>query len=106
HAVLKRFYEGRFRPEFRPAFQAWLATHPLRDSTAGSTPFQRPEYRLSLDAETERLDRESTQLFDAGQQANANSDEYVLDTVILSTVLFLTGAIAQVARSRVRGVIL
>lgn len=104
--VLKEFYERRFRPEFRPAFRAWLATHPLRDSTSGSTPFQRPEYRLALDEETERLVKESMRLFEAGQQANANSDGYVFDTVILATVLFFTGALGQIVRPKVRGAIL
>ena len=32
--ALARFYSVRFRPEFQPAFAAWLATEPLRNANA------------------------------------------------------------------------
>jgi len=105
HTRLRAFYETRFRPEFRPAFNAWLANDPLSDST-GSTPFQRPEYKLAKDEEAARLDRESARLFALGQQANDNSDGYVFNTVILATVLFFSGTVGQVRSSRSRALLL
>ena len=30
--ALADFYEARFRPDFRPAFDAWLATDPLTNA--------------------------------------------------------------------------
>src|SRR5688572_6963600 len=36
---LAAFYDDRFRPEFRPAFDAWLATDPLTEPAAPPTPF-------------------------------------------------------------------
>ena len=36
----------RFRPEFRPAFDAWLATDPLTNADAPPTPFAMDEYEL------------------------------------------------------------
>ena len=43
---LADFYTERFRPEFRPAFDAWLATDPLTNSDAPPTPFAMDEYQL------------------------------------------------------------
>jgi hypothetical protein len=36
---LAAFYVDRFRDEFRPAFDAWMATHPIENPTAPPTPF-------------------------------------------------------------------
>src|SRR4051812_50202367 len=47
---LARFYRVRFRPEFQPAFGAWLATEPLRNAGAPETPFAMPQYRLAAPA--------------------------------------------------------
>ena len=46
---LEQFYSERFRPEFRPAFDAWVATDPLTNPDAPPTPFAMPEYRLGGD---------------------------------------------------------
>ncbi len=44
--ALADFYEARFRPDFRPAFDAWLATDPLTNADAPPTPFAMDEYEL------------------------------------------------------------
>ncbi|HET9186255.1 MAG TPA: hypothetical protein VFN82_08905, partial [Solirubrobacterales bacterium] len=36
---LADFYYARFRPEFKPALEAWLATKPLRTPDAPPSPF-------------------------------------------------------------------
>ena len=36
---LANFYLRRFRPEFKPAVNGWIATRPLRNSAAPLTPF-------------------------------------------------------------------
>ena len=43
---LEDFYAERFRPEFRPAFDAWLATDPLTNTDSPPTPFAMDEYQL------------------------------------------------------------
>src|SRR6188508_1279475 len=40
------FYAQRFRPEFRTAFDAWLATEPDSDPEAPPTPFAMDEYQV------------------------------------------------------------
>jgi hypothetical protein len=99
---LASFYEQRFRPEFVPAFRAWIASRPLRSSNAASTPFVLPEYRLADDADAQRLacvaDEESL----ASQRANTLSDGYVFDAVILATVMFFASAAQRGALTRMR----
>ena len=43
---LADFYFARFRAEFKPAVNAWVATRPLRNEDAPLAPFAMPEYRL------------------------------------------------------------
>ena len=50
---LADFYFKRFRAEFKPAVNAWVATRPLRNPNAPLTPFAMPQYRLAADAEAD-----------------------------------------------------
>ena len=52
-AELADFYTERFRPEFRPAFDAWLATDPLTNPDAPPTPFAMDEYQLQARADAD-----------------------------------------------------
>jgi hypothetical protein len=88
---LASFYRARFRDEFAPAFEAWLALDPGNNADAPDSPFGMPEYRLSLAEEAARLEREAEATFAEGRVANAQSDEYILNAVILASVLFLAG---------------
>jgi hypothetical protein len=82
--------EVRMRDEFKPAFQAWLATG-TGDELPEGTPFGRPEYTLATVQEAARLEREATAAFDDGQEANQVSDNFVLAAVMLASVLFFSG---------------
>jgi hypothetical protein len=37
----------RFRPEFRPAFEAWLTTAPFNNPNAPPGPLYMPQYAIS-----------------------------------------------------------
>lgn len=91
---LANTYEKRFRSEFRPAYEAWLALDPFNNPNAPPGPLLMPQYRLSLEDQANQLDAKAAKTFSEGQAANQQSDDYVLNTVFLATVLFLT-AIAQ-----------
>ncbi len=56
---LADFYFKRFRKEFKPAVNAWIATRPLKTPNAPLTPFAMPQYKLAAAAEVERLDAEA-----------------------------------------------
>ena len=86
-----RFYEARFRDELRPAFDAWWATDPVNNPDPSSGPFQMDEYVLSSAVRADELQAEAGELFDQGSAANQQSDDYILNTVILASVLFLAG---------------
>jgi len=100
------FYQERFRDEFKPAFNAWLATDPTNNPEAPASPFFMPEYQLSLAEEADRLVTEAEAKFAQGTIANQNSDNYVLNTVILASVLFLAGIASRFKAMAARWVII
>ena len=68
-----------------------MALDPGNSPGAPETPFEMPEYELSRAEEADRLEQEAEAAFDEGRVANQQSDDYVLNAVILASVLFLSG---------------
>jgi hypothetical protein len=89
--ALASFYEARFRKEFRPAFDAWIATDPFVDPAAPLTPFAMPEYRLEAKQEAARLDQRSAASAAKVQLDIQRSTKYVLAVVLFSVALFFAG---------------
>src|SRR5215212_5419385 len=83
--------ERRFRPEFKVAFDAWMATDPFRNPRAPPGPTYMPQYRLADQAKAEALDREAIAAAAAGNRAGEVGDDYIRITVFLAAVLFLVG---------------
>jgi hypothetical protein len=83
--------ERRFRPEFKVAFDAWMATDPLHNPDALPGPTYMPQYRLADQAKADELDREAVAAAAAGQHAGVVGDDYIRITVFLAAVLFLVG---------------
>jgi hypothetical protein len=83
--------ERRFRPEFKVAFDAWMATDPFRNPRAPPGPTYMPQYRLADQAKAEALDREAAAAAAAGDHAGRVGDDYIRITVFLAAVLFLVG---------------
>ena len=83
--------ERRFRPEFKVAFDAWMATDPFRNPRAPPGPTYMPQYRLADQAKAEALDREAVAASAAGNHAGQVGDDYIRITVFLAAVLFLVG---------------
>jgi hypothetical protein len=81
----------RFRPAFRVAFDAWMATHPLRNPHAPPGPTYMPQYKLPAQARATALDKAANAKFSEGSHAGAVGDDYVRITVFLAAVLFLVG---------------
>jgi len=91
NAELAEFYYTRFPQELRSATDAWLATNPLDDANAPSSPFDMPQYQLAEEVEAARYAALATEKFDAANDADEHADNYVLLTVIFATVLFFSG---------------
>jgi hypothetical protein len=90
-SMLADFYFERFRKEFRPAVNAWLATRPLRNPDAPLTPFAMPQYRLAATADAERLDRRAEGLSAQARRNVQRSTNYVLGVVLFAVALFFAG---------------
>jgi len=88
---LAQLYERRFRPEFRPAFDAWLAGDPLNNPNAVASPLLEPQYVLADSVKADRLERIGDQRFEEGKSATENADDYVFVTVFFAIVLFFAG---------------
>jgi hypothetical protein len=103
---LQQLYRNRFRPEFRPAFEDWLATDPLTNPQAPATPFVLPSYTSGHIKHAIELQKEGETLFQAGHRANHYADTYVQATVVLAMVLFFSGIMQQFHHYRARLVLL
>jgi hypothetical protein len=84
------FLRARFRREFRPAFEGWLATRGAGASPDG-TPFERPDYRVSARLDSMRLLDEAQAAGASATRANDISDRFMLTVVLFGTVTFLAG---------------
>ena len=88
---LTSFYRTRFRKEFEPAFNAWVATKPLRNKGAPATPFAMPEYKLAATEDANRLDRRAETLSAEVRRDIQHSSNYVLGVVLFAVALFFAG---------------
>ena len=104
-ARLAQFIEARFRPEFRAAFESWLATDPLRSPAAAPSPFASPAYHLESRDSAAMYEQAADSASALGRVANRTSDGYVLAAVMLATVMFFATS-AQQATHRFRWVLL
>lgn len=84
------FLEARFRPEFTPAFDAWINSVPKGTIPPG-TPFSLPEYTLAAQVESDRLVKDAEEHYAVASRANQTGDNFVLTTVLFATVLFFAG---------------
>jgi hypothetical protein len=88
---LATFYRRRFREEFRPAFQAWIATRPFTNPAAPLSPFALPEYRLAATGEVERMEARATASAEEAREHIERADRYVLAVVLFASSLFFAG---------------
>jgi hypothetical protein len=88
---LADFYRARFRDEFKPAFDAWLATKPLTSPSAPETPFAMPQYALAATAEADRLEQRAAAGSNRAKDANERANNYMLAVVLFASALFFAG---------------
>jgi hypothetical protein len=99
--TLADFYERRFRPEYKVAFDAWIALDPIHNAeTVVPGPTFMPEYRSELESQSAEMVSQATEYFHEGVSTRETGDQYVRLTVFLATVLLLT-ALSQ--RFKIRG---
>jgi hypothetical protein len=103
---LAGFYRARFRDEFTPAFDAWLATHPLTNTSAPETPFAMPQYRVAEDTRSAALNVLAGAHAAAAGRADKRADNYMLAVVLFATALFFAGISTKLTTARARQAIL
>lgn len=99
---LAALYERRFSPEFKVAFDAWIALDPFSNPDAPPGPGFMPEYENHLLDEGARLNDASDRTFDEGTDSRHRADDYIRTTVVLATVLFLLALSQRFLIRRVR----
>jgi len=103
---LADFYRKRFRKEFKPAVEAWIATRPLKNPDAPLTPFATPQYRLAASAEAEHLEAKAGAEAAVATRNIQRATNYVLGVVLFSSALFFGGISTRISNPRTRAVIL
>jgi len=106
--TLSGFLYLRFRDEFRPAVDAWLATDPVNNPDAPTSPFVmvdaagQPIYRLTAADEADSLVLAAEEASAEARQDNQNSDNYVITMVLFASVLFFAGMSSKLVKPRNR----
>jgi hypothetical protein len=103
---LAGFYRKRFRPEFKPAFAAWVATRPRTNPDAPLSPFALPQYKLEASAQAERLEAQAAAASATVGQYIQRADNYSLTVVLFAASLFFAGISTRLPSSTSRIVVL
>jgi hypothetical protein len=102
---LADFYVDRFRAEFRPAFEAWMATRPFENPAAPPTPFAMDEYQVASRDEAAQLDTAAEASAAAVRRDIQRASNYVLTVVLYAMVLFFAGMSTRIGSRRLRWVL-
>jgi hypothetical protein len=103
---LAAFYRKRFRPEFQPAFEAWVATRASPDGDAPLSPFAMPQYQLAATAEADRLEAQAAASSRAVGRYIQRADNYSLAVVLFAASLFFAGIATRLRSAPTRMVVL
>lgn len=103
---LAAFYFRRFRPEFRPAVTAWIATKPLTNTAAPLTPFDMPQYTSKALDEADGLEAKGAAQAVIAQAHVERADRYTLCVVLFATALFFAGISTRLRTQGSRMVVL
>jgi hypothetical protein len=103
---LATFYRKRFRPEFSPAFEAWVATRPRTNPRAPLSPFAMPQYKLAATATADRLEVRAAAFSRQVGRFIGRADDYALAVVLFAASLFFAGISTRLHSSAARMVVL
>jgi hypothetical protein len=103
---LADFYRKRFRAEFRPAFEAWVATKPRTNATAPLSPFAMPQYKLAATVQADRLEAQAAAASERVGGFIQRADNYSLAVVLFAASLFFAGISTRLHSPTTRRVVL
>jgi hypothetical protein len=99
---LADFYFKRFRAEFKPAVNAWIATRPLKNPDAPPPPFAMPQYKPQARTAAARLERQAEVFAGKVRQDIQRASNYVLGVVLFASALFFAGMSTKLTAPRLR----
>ena len=99
---LAGFYRRRFRPEFVPAFNAWVATKPRKNPNAPLSPFAMPQYKLATAAKADRLEAQAGSFSKVVGRNIQRADNYSLAVVLFALSLFFAAITTRLHGHRPR----
>ena len=88
-----------FSDELKAATDAWLATDPIGNPDAPSSPFAMPEYTSFYLSVAQSYDTLANAYRDDALDSNQRSDNYVLLAVLFASVLFFAGICTKFKRT-------
>ena len=103
---LADFYVKRFRPEFKPAFAAWVATKPRTNPSAPLSPFAMPQYKLTATAQADGLEAQAAASSESVGEYIQRADNYSLAVVLFAASLFFAGISTRLRSRTSRTVVL
>ena len=103
---LAAFYRKRFRDEFRPAFNTWVATKPRTNPAAPLSPFAMPQYKLAATAQADRLEAQAGEASQRVGRFIQRADNYSLAVVLFALSLFFAAITTRLHGHRPRMAIL
>ena len=99
---LAGFYRRRFRPEFVPAFNAWVATKPRKNPNAPLSPFAMPQYKLATAAKADRLEAQAGSFSKVVGRNIQRADNSSLAVVLFALSLFFAAITTRLHGHRPR----
>ena len=103
---LASFYRRRFRDEFVPAFEAWIATNPRENHGAPLTPFAMPQYRLAASTQADTLEEQAADFSRLVARNVDRADSYMLAVVLFAIALFFAALSTRLKSRDLRVVLL
>lgn len=94
------FLNRRFPAEMQPAVRAWLATRPLKNPHAPSSPFVMRQFNLRSKAQARAWETDARAAFEGATVANHHADDFLLLTVLFAGVSFLAGISTKIEYPR------
>lgn len=100
--TLSGFLFERLRPDFEPVLHEWLATEPFDNPSAPPSPLAMDTYSDSVPEEQASIEllAEADSLAATAREANQNSDNYVVLTILSALVIFFAGLASKLSRVR------
>ena len=99
---LANFYEQRFPPDVRKAYDAWMAQKPFENPRADPHPFVPNLYEPRGSHQATEVSATAAEKLRNARAAGNVSGAYLANTVLFATVLFFANAATKFEQRRVR----